>query len=123
MNRFITITEYPAYDVVSFHSQAGNKVFDGEYLYCAANHTSWKLGSVVGFALEGGRDPIADYNDAVKAGHETHYAFGVGASISSNPQKLDRRIAIEYGDVITFHGQEFIIQKAANYNIKLVPVA
>jgi len=118
--RYTTITEYPAYDVVEF-TEGYNKVFDGEYLYNAKTHTSWKLGSVVGFAIKNGQDPIAAYNEAVKQGHEVHYAFGVGASITSHDApKEAKRIAVEYGDIIEFHGQAFVIEKANNDNIDLV---
>lgn len=118
--RYTTITEYPAYDVVEF-TEGYNSVFDGEYLYNANTHTTWQLGSVVGSAVKNGRDPIEAYNNCMAHGHEAHYAFGVGASISSSQRVKEAcRIAVEYGDLIQFHGQTFLIKKANNDNITLV---
>lgn len=123
MNRFLPVKSYPAYDVVKLNPDAGNKVFDGEFLYNEQTHTSWKLGSVVGYAVEKGIDPIKSYNDAIERGHDTHYAFSVGASLTSGHRdKEPRRISVDYGDEITFQGQKFIIEKANNDNINLIKV-
>jgi len=125
MKRFITVSEYPAYDVVTFNDKVEPKVYDGETLTDEKHLANWQLSSVTGYAIENGEDPIAAYEEAVKKGHNTHYAMAIGACLQAQyaPKKpSDFRIVVKYGDEIIFHGQRFRIEKANNHNINLVKV-
>lgn len=115
--RFEIVKEYPGYDVLKLKDDI--MVYDDEILTDAKHLSNWVLGSVTGYAIRGGLDPIDLYNKAVKNGHETHYAMAMGGCITDNPTKGKSRICVEYGDKIQFHGQIFIIEKAPNNNITL----
>lgn len=122
--RFKTIKEYPAYNVVTF-AEGEPKVYDGETLTDEKHLANWKLGSVVAYAIENGENPIEKYNQAKERGHETHYAMALGSCISSHyePKKhSDYRIVVKYGDEIVFQGERFRIEKAHNNNINLVRI-
>jgi len=120
--RFKLVKQYPAVKIVTFADGVEPKVYDGEILTDENGLESWKLGSVVGYAIENGKDPIAAYSRAVERKEETHYAFSTGACLTAEPRMLQNRIAVKYGQEIIFQGQRFIVQKAANHNIDLIPV-
>lgn len=75
MMRFKTLNEYPAYDVVTFNDNVEPKVYDGETLTDEKGLQNWKLGSVIGSAIEDGENPIAEYQRCIDNGHEAHYAM------------------------------------------------
>ena len=117
--RFETVAEYKAYDVVKFADGICPTVYDGEVLTDSKHFANWVLGSVTAYAIECGRDPIQAYNKAIANGDDTHWAFSAGAILTDTPIKQPRRILVNYGDKIIFHGQEFTIEKAHNGNIEL----
>lgn len=123
--RFKTLNEYPAYNVVTFADGVEPKVYDGETLTDEKGLENWKLGSVVGYAIKNGDDPIAEYKDALEKGEETHYAMALGAMLKDQyePKKAtDFRIMVKYGDIIIFQGHKFKIERAFNHNIKLLKI-
>lgn len=117
--RFKTVADYKGYEVVTFEDGVEHVVYDNEVLTGESHLDNWLLGSVTQYAIETGRDPIAAYNKAIENGHETHWANAMGSMLTSTPTKGPKRIVVNYGDKIIFHGQEFIIEKAHNRNIKL----
>lgn len=121
--RFKMIKEYPAYDVVTFDNAVEHVVYDNEVLTGESHLDNWLLGSVTEYAIKNGRDPISAYNKAVENGDETHYAMAMGACLTAHKQEKGRRILVNYGDYIVFHGQKFVVEKAHNRNIKLKKAA
>lgn len=122
-NRFEILEQYPAYHAVTFAKGVEPCVYDGETLTDAKHLENWQLGSVVGFALRNGDNPITKYNDAIARGHETHWANNMGACLTDDKKRhYGIRIVVNYGDIIIFHGTKFRIEKAPNHNINLIEV-
>ena len=122
-SKFKTIAEYPAYDVVVFNDGVEKLLKDGDILTDKKHLENWKIGSVAGYAIECGEDPIEEVRKAVEMGHNIHFVMSIGACLSNNPIKEKRRIMIEEGEHVTFHGQRFEIKSTWNNNIELVKVS
>lgn len=109
----------PAFEIVTLDDRNGaTELKDNDVLFF--NLGTYKIGSVVGYALENGEDPIAAYNHAVQMGHELHYIFGLGACISDSRRERKRVIKVTIGMTVHFHGELFTIETAPNDNLKLV---
>lgn len=80
----------------------------------------YKIGSVASSAIESDNCPMREIERAKGFGHELHFVFGLGASISNPPRKPDYGTQIRFGETVYFEGRLFTFAKAANDNIKLI---
>ena len=82
----------------------------------------FKFGSVFGSAVEYGSDVMEAYNRAIENGHDIHFVYGLATVIHNGPKVKKERIALNYGDVVTFEGKKFELVKSSNQNVRLKPV-
>ena len=87
----------------------------------------FKFGTVVGYALDCGADPIAMIQDTADrmvsdpyAGHKMHWVNPLPATISSDAIPKKHYIGLSIGDVVRLEGRAFRLAKAPNRNIALV---
>lgn len=120
------IADYPAYTIVE---DKDREYTDGDVIavpYQSARYGTlysfYKLGSVEGYAREYGEDPAEEVARAKQHGHELHYAYALGATITAWEQ--DKRVVpgFEHGDAIKAFGKKFKIIPAPNQNIRLKEV-
>lgn len=121
------IAYYPAFTIVE---DKDREYTDGDEIavpYKSARYGTlynfYKLGSVEGYAREYGEDPAEAIARAKQHGHELHYAYALGTTITA--WKQDKRVVpgFEYGDVIKAFGKKFkIVVAAPNRNIRLEEV-
>jgi hypothetical protein len=118
MSYYTVVAEYPAYKIL-----AGS-----EKEYYAPGETfiiglkQYKIFDVMSYALSNGKCPLAAQQKAYLAGHEIYWAAPMGACLSSSPKKQEITFAQEFGDVITYAGKKFKLEKAPNDNVNLVEV-
>ena len=121
------------------HENLAHKIFvgkenyegykDGDVLaiaYKSINHGTlhnfYTLGSVVSYAIGMCSCPFEAVERAKANGHELHFAFGNGVSITSHTRDQEISFMVNHGDEIKFHGKMFEIVATANNNIGLKPV-
>jgi hypothetical protein len=85
-------------------------------------HKHFTLGSVIGYAVECGDDPIANLERAKERGHDLHWANANAVTLTAHKRDKERVFVLNYGDVITFEGIRFRLDKANNDNVKLTEV-
>tara|TARA_R110000803_G_C11720237_1_gene288144 strand:+ start:29 stop:472 length:444 start_codon:yes stop_codon:yes gene_type:complete len=121
--RFNIVEDFPAVTYVEFtNTDKANKVFSGELIKLKSNYTTQQLATVISCAVENSQDPIAELETAIKFGHDTHFAFSIGSSLSSQKQEKKRVIIFSEGDRIKLEGKEFYLKKSPNDNVKLVEI-
>lgn len=123
------IVDYPAYSIFKMPEFRQAKMIDGmefampfESARYGTQYRFFQIGSVIGYAVKNGDDPIAALEQAKERGHETEYVFGLGVSISSHQKAKEEKFALNWGDVIGFHGKTFRLAKAPNNNVALIKV-
>lgn len=79
----------------------------------------YTLGSVCGYAVEYGDDPIAAYERAKANGHKLQYVYANAVSIGGPKRDKDSIWALSWGDIIAFEGKHFRLDKAPNQNVTL----
>lgn len=79
----------------------------------------YSLGSVVGYAISRGKCPFASVEKSKERGHELHFATPKSTTLTLHAQDQFYASYQPVGSVITFHGKQFEICKAANNNITL----
>lgn len=82
----------------------------------------YRLGSVEAYAAKYGEDAEAAVADAKARGHELYWANGCSVVLHNGPKTKKAVWSAEYGDVIRFAGKRFRVDRAPNYNVKLVEV-
>ena len=86
--RFNIVEDFPAVTYVEFtNTDKANKVFSGELIKLKSNRTTQKLATVISCAVENSQDPIAELETAIKFGHDTHFAFSIGSSLTAHKQE------------------------------------
>jgi hypothetical protein len=85
-------------------------------------HKRFKLGSVIGYAVECGDDPLAELERAKGRGHALHWANAMAVTLHNGPVTKETVFVVNHGDTITFEGIRFRIDPDHNQNIKLVNV-
>uniref|UniRef100_A0AAU8HYA3 Uncharacterized protein n=1 Tax=Rhizobium phage IG49 TaxID=3129228 RepID=A0AAU8HYA3_9CAUD len=122
-NKAKIIVSFPAYTIVS---PAHNKLRHGESIMvefdAIRGGTIWrefKVGTVASYAIEYFECPIKAVERAKANGHELHYAFGMGVSITSHKRDHEIKKGFRFGDEIILEGYVFEIVKAPNSNIAL----
>jgi hypothetical protein len=123
------VKSYPAYDFIKprrcmFTDYPEFKADDTVAVMLKRGRTEsiFTFGSVVSYALESKRDPIADYNDAVERGHKTHWLNANAVTITAGRTEKEEHYYLELGDEILFEGIVFRIEEDWNNNLKLVKV-
>ena len=130
------IADHPAYTihrpVRKYSSVAGCDIVtlsDGDEFGMAffsknygVQHHWFQIGSVVSYSLKSGSCPIEALARATNLGHDLHFVFGLGASITSDRKAKTDKIALEWGQMIVFEGRIFELRKAPNDNVRLAPV-
>lgn len=80
------------------------------------------FGSVFGYAVENGDNPIDTYNRAVERKDKIRWA-NANATVLDNSVKTQKDIsALKFGDEISFEGTRYRLEKAPNDNVSLVEI-
>lgn len=123
------IVDYPAYAIYKTPEWRQAKMIDEmefalpfESRSHGIQYHFFKLGSVIGSAVRNGDDPLAALERAKGFGHNLHFAFPLAVVIHNGPKEKANKIALNWGDVIGFHGKRFKLVKAPNDNVSLVEV-
>lgn len=126
------IADYPAYLI--YKPYAGRKFKHGEVIaipYESQSHgtlyTFYTLGTVAGYALRNGEDPIEaverckrDMIEKPYAGHKLYWANQNSVCIHNGPYTKEEVPGFNIGDNIILQGRAFQIVRAPNQNINLV---
>lgn len=80
----------------------------------------FRFGSVVSFALDSIECPIRAFENALKAGHKTHWLNPEPVVLSNTQAPKESRIAMNFGDQLIFEGRIFELAPDWNQNVKLV---
>lgn len=121
------IADYPAYTIVA---NDGREFKPGEEI--AIPYQSQRYGTLWNFFCLGSVASEAErYNENVNEaveraksfGHDLYYAFGLGVTLTAEPQAKKTVTGFNYGDTIRFAGKTFRIDRAPNQNVKLVEQA
>lgn len=129
------VADYPAYQIVRIEKITGPFsadlqtphyiLKDGDELALDSGSVKhghhYQIGSVISSALERGDDPFEAIERATKNGHELHFIFGLGSSITSQTRDRKTYIEVSHGDIVRFEGKYFTIEKAPNQNLHLEP--
>ena len=121
------IVKYPAYTIIKAET---NRLVHGEKFMVPfpsirnPREMIWRefsIGSVVSYAMENKECPITAIDQACKNGHghELHYVFGCGASITSHSRPHEIKKGFRFGEVIEFEGRKFELVPAPNSNVGL----
>ena len=113
--------EYPGYDVIRASQVTMLNLKDGDLLTDEGHLEGWKLGSILGYAIETCRDPLKALEQALANKDDTIWANPIGAVISDKATKGQTRYEIAPGQTFRFHGKLFTLKSAPNHNVELVP--
>lgn len=123
------IADYPAYAIYRMPAHRQAKMIDGmefgmpfETARYGTQYHFFQIGSVAGYAVKNGDCPIEAIEQAKGFGHELHYVFGLGVTLTNSPKVKEEKFALNWGDIIGFQGKRFRLEKASNSNVALVPV-
>lgn len=123
------IVDYPAYAIYKTPAWRQAKMIDEmefalpfETRTHGTQYYFFKLGSVIGSAIRNGDDPMKALERAKNFGHELHFAFALAVCIHNGPKVKEQKLALNWGDIIGFHGKRFRLDKAPNQNVRLVEV-
>lgn len=123
------IADFPAVRVSAMPEWKQNRMKHGDIFVImreTKNHGSlpyeFKLGSIFGYAVEHGDDPLEAYERNKAQNHRSHWANAMSVMIHNGPHTKVERFALSFGDVIGFEGKQFRIDPAPNNNVYLTPV-
>jgi hypothetical protein len=123
------IADFPAYAIYKMPEFRQAKMIDGmefampfESARYGTLYHFFQIGSVIGYAVKNGDDPIAAFEQAKERGHDLHYVFGLGVSITNQRREKGEKFALNWGDIIGFYGKRFRLDKAPNNNVALIEV-
>lgn len=125
----MSLREYPGYNVREpevddegfVHLNSGDElVRPYQSIRHGMMYDMFQISSVRSYAIKNGDDPTEAVEMATRAGHDLHYIFGLGVTIS-NMKAITKKeyILVEHGTKIKFEGLKFVIEKAPNRNLSL----
>lgn len=129
-----TIYDCPGFTI--YKPYEGRKFRHGDKIaipYESRRHgTLWHfytLGTVAGYAVHNGEDPIEAVEDCKRKmieqphnGHKLYWANANAVCISNQVRAKDQVPGFNWGDEIILQGKRFTLAKAPNDNCSLVPV-
>ena len=124
-NETALIASYPAYDVHAVPCNRNNvrRLQAGDQLTKQNHLGTFTIDSVVSSSLRDNRCPIKALERAKAFDHELVW-INQNATVLSNARKEKTTVyEIHVGMRISFEGNEYTIEKAANDNLALKPVA
>lgn len=98
------------------------ELVDGDRLVLGGLRT-FTVGTVIGYALRNGDDPVEAIDQARANGHELVWINANGAVLSAERRPSLGHIIIQLGDRVRLEGRVYTIAAAPNRNLKLVPAA
>lgn len=84
---------------------------------------TYQLGSVVRYAMKYNKCPIDAVDHARALGHKLHWANQRASTVTSKRREAPKALEMKIGNLIHFEGRTFVLTKAPNNNIDLVPLA
>lgn len=117
------IASYPAFDIAKREADSDGVInlCSDETIVTPEHLRTYKLGSVVSYALSCNKDPIAAYQRAIELKHNTHFINACGATITAQKREKRLHLEINFGDTYRFEGKLVKIAAAPNNNLKFVP--
>lgn len=119
----LLIETYPAYDVYVREADADGfvHIVAEELLGLKAKgyYSTYRAGSVVSYALECGKDPIAKVQQAIERKEPLHWIIQRGVMLTSHKRAAEKLIAVQIGMRVIFEGRKFELVAEANNNIGL----
>lgn len=131
MSYYEVILDAPAYKVLKREPQTHGdhagyiRLKHGEKLGLMQEHRGrtyaeqYKVGTVLGYAIENWEDPDKARERNREVGGEDHWINGCGASLSSQERPQEILILIEVGDKVVIEGHRYEIVKKSNRNLGL----
>ncbi|MBU1336039.1 MAG: hypothetical protein KJ944_08555 [Alphaproteobacteria bacterium] len=92
----------------------------GEKLVLGDLHT-FKIGSLISYALESGQDPVRAIDRAREQGHDLVWINSLGAMLTAERRDPEPVVRVHMGMPILFQGVIYRLDPAANRNLKLTP--
>lgn len=93
---------------------------DGDLLSCPEGLHTYTVGTVLGYCLRNGDDPVAGIDQARAHGHQLAWINQNAASISSSRRAPKVCIIIRDGDLIRLEGVAYRVKATHYHNLKLV---
>lgn len=126
-----TIADFPAYRI--YQPYAGRKFKHGDKIALPIESRShgvlwhfFTLGTVAGYAIQNGEDPVEAIEDCKRrmvedrhAGHKLYWANANAVCIHNGPKTKDEVPGFNWGDTIILQGRTFTLEKAPNNNCAL----
>lgn len=110
----------PGYDVVTLAERPNTDYVElksGDRLDKNMKH--YMIDSVISSTIDDNRDPMVAYERAVRLGHDLHFIFPLGTSITSHRREKETYIKVWVGMKIKFEGKFFTIVARNNDNLGL----
>jgi hypothetical protein len=123
----IEATEFPAYKI--YRPFVGRKFKDGDQIavpYESRHYGTmfdfFTLGTVIGYAVRNGDDPIECLKRATENGHKLYWANKNSVCLHNGPRVQIEVPGFNVGDTIHLQGKTFRLDRAPNQNIELVEI-
>jgi len=132
MTRNETIADFPAYRI--YKPYDGRKFKHGDVIalpFESRSHGTlyhfFTLGTIAGYAIQNGEDPIEAIDRCKRqmvedkyAGHKLYWANANAVCIHNGPVVKKEVPGFNFGDTIILQGKVFTLQPDHNNNVKLV---
>lgn len=129
-----TIADFPAYRI--YKPYAGRKFKHGDKIalpFESRSHGTqyhfFTLGTIAGYAIQNGEDPIEAIDHCKRMmvehpydGHKLYWANANAVCIHNGPYTKEEVPGFEFGDEIILQGKKFILRPDHNQNVKLEEV-
>lgn len=96
------------------------EIVAGEKLIVGDMHT-YRVSSVVSYALETGEDPVYAIDRARERGHDLVWIISRGAMLTAECREPEPYIRVYHGMPVLFQGVIYRLDPAPNRNLKLMP--
>lgn len=123
------IAEFPAIRVFEMPEFKRNRIRHNDKFVVMYQSSSYGMlprvytfGSVFGYAVENGDDVLDRYLRAKANGHKIHWANADDVVLHDGPKTQVDRYALQFGDMISFEGKKYRIDKAPNDNVALTEI-
>ena len=126
-----TIADFPAYRI--YKAYAGRKFKHGDKIaipFESRSHGTlyhfFTLGTVAGYAIQNGEDPVEAIERCKQHmierpydGHKLYWANANAVVISNMKMEKEEVPGFNFGDEIILQGKVFVLERAPNNNVKL----
>lgn len=95
-------------------------------IYDGRNHknlvATFRVGTVIGYAVETYKDPLAELALAQERGHNIHWINGCGATITAQQRAQEVVTEVKVGMKVAIEGKRYEVIAEPNQNLGLKPI-